>query len=47
MVDETRLLTATALAGKNKRIYATLDTVFIKGQRVEVKTKDALAVTFA
>lgn len=47
MVDESRLLTATALAVEDEAIDATLDAVFEVREGVEVEPNEALAVAFA
>lgn len=47
MVDETRLLTATALTVEDKAIDATLEAVFVVRKGIKVETDESLAVAFA
>lgn len=47
VVDDARLLTATALAVEDEPVYTTLNTVLVVWESIEVEAKKTLAVTFA
>ncbi len=47
MVDESRLVTATALAVEDESVDAALYLVFQIGKGVEMESNETLAVTMA
>lgn len=47
MIDDSRLLTATALAIEDEAVDATLEAVLIVWERIEAEANEMLAVSLS